>query len=216
MKSKLLILSAWIVLLGACSSVYYGAMEKVGVHKREIMVDRVKKARDAQNEAKQQFLTAMEQFKGVVNFQGGDLEERFGHGDAQGLGLVGPGDDAPVVAGQDDDRLSRQVGPEEPFAGDEEVVAVAEGKAHGNLLLVGVLEDPGDPPPDRGGGKAPLEAAAGQASRFGGDHVGAPDGVEQFGLAVVDMAHDHDDRRRFRLHKRFPSISSHPVAPMLG
>jgi t-SNARE complex subunit (syntaxin) len=56
---------------------YYGAMEKMGVHKREIVVDRVKAARDTQEETKQQFLTAMEQFKSVVNFQGGDLEKEY-------------------------------------------------------------------------------------------------------------------------------------------
>jgi len=60
-----------------CSGMYYGAMEKVGIHKRDIMVDRVKLARDAQGEAKQQFLTAMEQFKSVVNFQGGNLEREY-------------------------------------------------------------------------------------------------------------------------------------------
>jgi len=67
------------ILLGAvgCSSAYYGAMEKIGVHKRDIMVDRVKEARDTQEEAKQQFLTAMEQFKSVVRFQGGDLEKEY-------------------------------------------------------------------------------------------------------------------------------------------
>lgn len=67
------------ILLGAvgCSSAYYGAMEKIGVHKRDIMVDRVKEARDTQEEAKQQFLSAMEQFKSVVRFQGGDLEKEY-------------------------------------------------------------------------------------------------------------------------------------------
>jgi len=56
---------------------YYGAMEKAGFHKRDIMVDRVKAARDTQNEAKQQFLTAMEQFRSVVNFKGDDLEKEY-------------------------------------------------------------------------------------------------------------------------------------------
>jgi len=66
-----------LILLGllGCSTMYYGAMEKVGVHKRDIMVDRVKAARNTQEEAKKQFLTAMEQFKSVVRFQGGDLEK---------------------------------------------------------------------------------------------------------------------------------------------
>lgn len=36
------------VLLGACSSAYYGALDKFGVHKRDILLTRVKKARDSQ------------------------------------------------------------------------------------------------------------------------------------------------------------------------
>ena len=77
MKIRLLILLAILLGLNGCSSVYYGAMEKMGVHKRDIMVDRVKAARETQKEAKEQFLTAMEQFKSVVNFQGGDLEREY-------------------------------------------------------------------------------------------------------------------------------------------
>jgi len=57
--------------------VYYEAMEKVGIHKREIMVDRVKSARDSQGEAKKQFQTTMEQFRSVINFQGGNLEREY-------------------------------------------------------------------------------------------------------------------------------------------
>ena len=77
MKIRRFILPAIILGLSGCSTMYYGTMEKLGVHKRDIMVGRVKAARDTQNEAKQQFLTAMEQFKAVVNFQGGDLEKEY-------------------------------------------------------------------------------------------------------------------------------------------
>ncbi len=77
MKRRMPLLIALAIGLGGCNSMYYGTMEKLGVHKREIMVDRVKEARDTQNEAKQQFLTALEQFKSVVNFQGGDLEKQY-------------------------------------------------------------------------------------------------------------------------------------------
>jgi septal ring factor EnvC (AmiA/AmiB activator) len=77
MKIRLLVLPAIILGLSGCSTLYYGTIEKLGVHKRDIMVDRVKEARDTQNEAKQQFLTAMEQFKSIVNFQGGDLEKEY-------------------------------------------------------------------------------------------------------------------------------------------
>lgn len=66
-----------VVTLLGCSSMYYEAMEKVGIHKREIMVDRVKSARDSQGEAKKQFLTTMEQFRSVVSFQGGNLEREY-------------------------------------------------------------------------------------------------------------------------------------------
>lgn len=67
------------LLLGfcACSSLYYNAMEKVGVHKREILVDRVREARDSQEAAKKQFTSALEQFKSVVAFDGGDLEREY-------------------------------------------------------------------------------------------------------------------------------------------
>lgn len=77
MKIRAFLFSAGILAMIGCSSVYYGTMESLGVHKRDIMVDRVKEARDTQNETKQQFLTAMEQFKSVVNFQGGDLEKQY-------------------------------------------------------------------------------------------------------------------------------------------
>ena len=39
---------------GGCQKAYYGTMEKFGVHKRDIMVDRVEEARDSQQEAKEQ------------------------------------------------------------------------------------------------------------------------------------------------------------------
>lgn len=77
MKVRLPVLATIVLGLCACSAMYYGAMEKMGVHKRDIMVDRVKEARETQNEAKKQFLTAMEQFKSVVKFQGGDLEKEY-------------------------------------------------------------------------------------------------------------------------------------------
>lgn len=64
-------------LLGGCQKAYYGTMEAFGVHKREILVDRVVEARDAQNAAKEQFSSALEEFSSVLNFQGGDLEAKY-------------------------------------------------------------------------------------------------------------------------------------------
>ncbi len=74
---RYLLFGLLIVLLSACSGVYYGAMEKIGVHKRDILVDRVEKARDSQQETKEQFASALERFSAVVNFEGGDLEQKY-------------------------------------------------------------------------------------------------------------------------------------------
>jgi hypothetical protein len=77
MKISRIVLSAMVVGLCGCSTMYYGTMEKFGVHKRDILMDRVKEARDSQDAAKTQFISAMDQFKSVVNFTGGDLEKEY-------------------------------------------------------------------------------------------------------------------------------------------
>lgn len=66
-----------VVLLTACSSAYYGAMEKIGVHKREILVDRVQDAKVSQQEAQQQFSSALEQLTLLTGFDGGELEAAY-------------------------------------------------------------------------------------------------------------------------------------------
>jgi len=66
-----------LLVLAGCSSAYYGTLEKVGIHKRDLMVDRVEDARDAQEDAKEQFQSALEQFTSVVEFKGGDLEKKY-------------------------------------------------------------------------------------------------------------------------------------------
>lgn len=64
-------------MLSGCSTLYYSALDSVGIPKREIMVHRVEKARDTQEETKEQFQTALEQFTAVTNFSGGDLENIY-------------------------------------------------------------------------------------------------------------------------------------------
>lgn len=69
---------ALVVLLGAgCSSVYYGAMEKIGFAKREILVDRVEAAQKAQGNAKAQFASALERFLAVTKIDAGELQRRY-------------------------------------------------------------------------------------------------------------------------------------------
>ncbi|WP_027856659.1 DUF2959 domain-containing protein [Marinobacterium jannaschii] len=78
MKFKsLLALPLVIGLLSGCSGAYYSAMEQVGIHKRDILVDRVEEARDAQSEAQEQFQDALEQFRSVVQFDGGELSKQY-------------------------------------------------------------------------------------------------------------------------------------------
>ena len=66
-----------IFVLSSCSSAYYSAMEKVGIHKRDIMVDRVIDAKESQQEAQEQFKSALEEMTALINFDGGDLEEQY-------------------------------------------------------------------------------------------------------------------------------------------
>jgi hypothetical protein len=60
-----------------CAATYYRALETVGIEKREILVDRVENARDSQAEAKEQFATALDQYRALVAFDGGDLEDIY-------------------------------------------------------------------------------------------------------------------------------------------
>jgi len=73
----------FIFLLAACSSAYYKTMEGLGIEKRDILVDRVEEARDAQDDASEQFASALEEFRSTVNFDGGDLEEVYDRLDAE-------------------------------------------------------------------------------------------------------------------------------------
>ena len=52
-------------------------MEKVGIPKRKILVDRVQAARGAQQEAKQQFASALEQFLAVTKVPATELQATY-------------------------------------------------------------------------------------------------------------------------------------------
>ena len=76
---KFLPLTLAILVLGmsSCSTAYYGAMDKLGYEKRHILVNRVKKAKASQIEAKDQFSSALDEFIAVSNYQGGELEKMY-------------------------------------------------------------------------------------------------------------------------------------------
>ncbi|MGR5235872.1 DUF2959 domain-containing protein [Vibrio alfacsensis] len=66
-----------IFTLTGCQSAYYSAMEKVGYHKREIMIDRVEDAKESQQEAQEEFTSALEALSALTHFDGGELESVY-------------------------------------------------------------------------------------------------------------------------------------------
>ncbi|MDN3651545.1 DUF2959 domain-containing protein [Thalassotalea ponticola] len=68
---------ASVALLSACQSAYYSAMETVGQHKRDIMVSRIEDAKESQQDAQQQFSSAVEQLSDLIGYDGGDLKQQY-------------------------------------------------------------------------------------------------------------------------------------------
>ncbi|MGJ8726719.1 MAG: DUF2959 family protein [Roseibacillus sp.] len=77
MKSLPLLLAILTLGINSCSTAYYGAMDKLGFEKRHILVNRVKKAKSSQIEAKDQFSSALDEFIAVSNYEGGELEKMY-------------------------------------------------------------------------------------------------------------------------------------------
>ncbi|OYD21200.1 DUF2959 domain-containing protein [Oceanimonas baumannii] len=72
-----LLLAGAVTLFTGCQGAYYSAMEQVGVHKREILVNRVDSAKTSQQQAQEQFSSALEQYRAVVSVNGGELETLY-------------------------------------------------------------------------------------------------------------------------------------------
>jgi hydroxymethylpyrimidine pyrophosphatase-like HAD family hydrolase len=75
-SQKLCVIISFLVLAG-CSNTYYSAMEKVGIYKRDIMVDRVVDGKESQQAAQAQFKSALEEMTALIHFDGGDLETQY-------------------------------------------------------------------------------------------------------------------------------------------
>lgn len=65
------------IFLSGCQSAVYRAYESFGIEKRDILVNRVSDARDSQSKAKEQFASALDQFRSIVDVDGGDLERTY-------------------------------------------------------------------------------------------------------------------------------------------
>ncbi len=74
---KAVLVSVILLFAAGCNSLYYGTMEKFGKYKRDILVDRVKDARDAQQQTKEQFASALDKFRSVVQVKDGSLQEKY-------------------------------------------------------------------------------------------------------------------------------------------
>lgn len=76
-RSNFILISITLLLLSSCSTVKYNALEKVGIHKRDILVGNVEDARDAQKEAQEQFKDALERFGSVVQIEETGLKKAY-------------------------------------------------------------------------------------------------------------------------------------------
>lgn len=76
-RRRSLFLALAVATGAGCQSMYYSTMEKFGYHKRDILVERVEEGRDAQQEAKEEIVDALEAFKALAGFEGGELEKVY-------------------------------------------------------------------------------------------------------------------------------------------
>lgn len=65
------------ITLASCSTVYLNTLEKFGVEKRDVLVSRVKDARSEQADAQETFASALEEFRSLVDVDGGELEKKY-------------------------------------------------------------------------------------------------------------------------------------------
>ena len=76
-RKYLVVASISLGLLSACSTVKYKSLEKIGIHKRDLLVGNVEDARDAQKEAQEQFKDALERFGSVVEIEETGLKKAY-------------------------------------------------------------------------------------------------------------------------------------------
>lgn len=73
----LALLASLLLLASGCSSLYYSYLEKVGIPKREVLVNRVMDARESQEQAKEQFVDALEEFRALVAVDEPELQRTY-------------------------------------------------------------------------------------------------------------------------------------------
>ena len=76
-QAALSVATLLLLLAPGCASLSDAMWEAVGYAKRDLLVEAVEEARDSQQDAKEQFQTALEEFSALTNFDGGDLESMY-------------------------------------------------------------------------------------------------------------------------------------------
>lgn len=75
--SKCVAAACLVSLLVGCTSTYVAAWKQLGWESRDLLVDQVQDTRSRQESAKEQFTSALDQFKATYNYDGGDLEKAY-------------------------------------------------------------------------------------------------------------------------------------------
>ena len=76
-RLALLLPLALAAVLGGCSTIKYNTLEKIGIHKRDLLVGNVEDTRDAQEDAQEQFKDALERFGSVVDIEKTGLQKAY-------------------------------------------------------------------------------------------------------------------------------------------
>ena len=74
---RMVAMATAVLVISGCSTIKYNALEKVGIHKRDLLVDNVEDTRDAQQDAQEQFKDALERFGEVVKIEDSDLKKAY-------------------------------------------------------------------------------------------------------------------------------------------
>ncbi len=72
-----LVLCAGALALSGCQTTYYNTMERFGVAKRDILVDRIKAARHTLQATKEQFNSTLDLFRSIVAIKAGASDEKY-------------------------------------------------------------------------------------------------------------------------------------------
>ncbi|MBV1878378.1 MAG: DUF2959 domain-containing protein [Pseudomonadales bacterium] len=59
---------SFLLQISACETAYIAAMDQIGIHKRDILIDRIESAQEAQQDGREQFQDALEQFQLVLGY----------------------------------------------------------------------------------------------------------------------------------------------------